>query len=118
MMIKNLKITPEDFAEFLHLLDAGEINSANAQKLLAMMIETGTDPSVLMEEHDLGQNMDAGALEEIVTRIVRENPDKVAQVKAGKVAIIKWFVGAVMKATEGKANPAIAEELIKKEIVS
>lgn len=116
LTIKELKITPEDFAEFLHLLDAGKINSSNAQKLLAMMVETGTDPSVLMEEHDLGQNMDAGALEGTIKRIVQENPDQVAQIKAGKVALLKWFVGATMKATEGKANPAVAEEIIKKEI--
>ncbi len=114
--IKNLKITAEDFAEFLHLIDAGEINSSNAQKLLAMMVETGKDPSHLMEEHDLGQNMDAGALEAIVKRLVAENPDQVAQIKAGKVGVIKWFVGAIMKATEGKANPAVAEEMVKKEI--
>jgi aspartyl-tRNA(Asn)/glutamyl-tRNA(Gln) amidotransferase subunit B len=114
--IKDLKITAEDFAEFLHLIDTGELGSANAQKLLAMMVDTGTDPSQLMEEHDLGQNMDASALEEIVKRIVRENPDKVQQIKDGKIAVLKWFVGGVMKATEGKANPTQAEEMVKKEI--
>jgi aspartyl-tRNA(Asn)/glutamyl-tRNA(Gln) amidotransferase subunit B len=114
--IKELKITAEDFAEFLHLIDTGELGSANAQKLLAMMVDTGTDPSQLMEEHDLGQNMDAGALEEIVKRIVSENSDKVQQIKDGKIAVLKWFVGGVMKATEGKANPTQAEEMVKKEI--
>ena len=80
------------------------------------MLETGADPSHLMEEHNLGQNMDEGALKATVARIVSQNPDQVAQVKAGKIGVIKWFVGAVMKATEGKANPATAEDLIKKEI--
>ena len=109
-------ITAEDFAEFLHLLEAGEINSSNAQKLLVLMLDTGEDPSHLMEEHDLGQNMDENALAEIVARVVRENPDQVAQVKAGKLGVLKWFVGGIMKATEGKANPAKTEEMVKKEI--
>jgi aspartyl-tRNA(Asn)/glutamyl-tRNA(Gln) amidotransferase subunit B len=116
MAINEIKITPEDFAEFIHLIDAGEIGSANAQKLLAMMADTGTDPSHLMEEHNLGQRMDEGALMEIIRRLIEQNPDQVAQFRAGKESVIKWFVGSVMKATEGKANPAKAEETIKKEI--
>ncbi|MFA4955257.1 MAG: Asp-tRNA(Asn)/Glu-tRNA(Gln) amidotransferase subunit GatB [Patescibacteria group bacterium] len=111
-----LKIDPENFAEFLKLIYSGEINSSNAMKLLEIMLETGGDPSQIMEERDLGQNMDEGALLETVKRIVEQNPDQVAQVKAGKLGVIKWFVGAVMKATEGKANPAQAEEMVKKEI--
>lgn len=116
MAIRDLTLDAENFAEFLHLLDAGEINSSNAQKLLALMVETGQDPSHLMEEHNLGQNMPDHELLEIVKRIVSQNPDQAAQVKAGKAGVIKWFVGAVMKATEGKANPAKAEEMAKKEI--
>ncbi len=111
-----LKIQAEDFAEFLNLIYKGEINSSNAQKLLAMMVETGTDPSHLMEEHNLGQNLDEGVLIATVKRLVEENPDQVAQIKAGKIGVIKWFVGAVMKATEGKANPSQAEEEVKKQI--
>ncbi len=114
--IEDLKIDAENFAEFLQLVDSGKINSTNAQKLLALMLEKGADPSHLMEEHDLGQNMNEHQLKETVQRIVAENPDKVAQIKAGKVAVLKWFVGAVMKATEGKANPTTTEEMVKKEI--
>ena len=116
MTIDQLKIEPENFAEFLHLLDVGEINSANAQKLLALMLEKGEDPSHLLEEHNLGQNMDEGALLETIRRIISQNPDQVAQVKEGKLGVLKWFVGGVMKATEGKANPAKTEELVKKEL--
>lgn len=114
--IKHCNIEAEDFAEFLHLLDKGELGSANAQKLLVMMVETGDDPSHLMERHNLGQNMDVGAMEEIIRGIVQNSPEQVAQVKEGKVGVLKWFVGAVMKATEGKANPTVAEEMVKKAI--
>jgi len=115
-IISDIEIDPENFAEFLTLIHQGKINSSNAQKLLAMMLETGADPSHLMEEHDLGQNLDEGALKATVKRLIEENPDQVAQIKAGKLGVIKWFVGAVMKATEGKANPAQAEEEVRKEI--
>jgi aspartyl-tRNA(Asn)/glutamyl-tRNA(Gln) amidotransferase subunit B len=117
-IISDIKIDPENFAEFLTLIYQDKINSSNAQKLLAMMLETGADPSHLMEDHNLGQNLDEGVLKETVKRLIEQNPDQVAQIKAGKLGVIKWFVGAVMKATEGKANPAQAEEMVRKEIES
>lgn len=112
--LKDARITPENFAEFILLLDKGEIGSANAQKLLALMVGTDADPSHIMEEHDLGQKMDEEKLLAEIKRIIEQNPDQAAQYKAGKEPVIKWFVGAAMKATEGKANPAKVEELIKK----
>jgi len=114
--LADAKIDPEDLAEFIHLIDAGEINSANALKLLTMMVETHDDPSHIMEAHNLGQNLEAGELERIVKDIIANAPDQVIQVKAGKLGVLKWFVGAVMKATEGRANPATTEEIVKKEI--
>ncbi len=116
LTLKDVKISAEDFAELLTLIDKGEVNSSNAQKLLVYMLETGDDPSHLLEKHDLGQNMDLAVLEDVVRGIVKNSPEQVAQVKAGKLGILKWFVGAVMKATDGKANPAVTEELVKKEI--
>ncbi|MBI4138526.1 Asp-tRNA(Asn)/Glu-tRNA(Gln) amidotransferase GatCAB subunit B, partial [Candidatus Uhrbacteria bacterium] len=101
---------------FIFLLDKGEIGSANAQKLLALMVGTDADPSQIMETHDLGQKMDEKKLLEEIKRIISQNPDQAAQAKAGKTAVIMWFVGAVMKATEGKANPAAAKELVMKEL--
>lgn len=116
MTMRDLKITAEDFAEFLHIILKGDINSTNGQRLLALMVETGTDPSHLMEEHNLGQNMDASEVRAIVKRLIAENPKQVEQFKAGKENVLMWFVGGVMKATEGRANPenvkAIAKEMM------
>ena len=114
--IADVKIEAEDFAEFLHLIDQGKVNSANAQKLLALMLENGEDPSQIMEEHNLGQSDDPKLIEEVVTQLIIQNPPQAAQIKAGKVALIKWFVGAVMKSTEGRANPVQAEEEIRKQL--
>ena len=114
--IKDLQIDPENFAEFIHLIEAGTVNSANAQKLLALMMEQGTDPSHLLEEHNLGQSDDPRIIEEIVTRMIAENPDKAAQIKAGKTALVQWFIGQVMKSTEGRANPEQADAEVRKQL--
>ncbi|MEN9558690.1 MAG: Asp-tRNA(Asn)/Glu-tRNA(Gln) amidotransferase subunit GatB [Candidatus Parcubacteria bacterium] len=109
----DLKISAENFAEFLHLLEKGDINSANGLRLLTMMVETGTDPSHLMEEHNLGQNMDETEVRALVEKLVAENPKQVEQFKAGKENVLMWFVGSVMKATEGRANPEKVKEIAK-----
>lgn len=114
--IKDVKISPEDFAEFLHLIDDGAVNSANAQKLLALMLEHGVDPSHLLEEHNLGQMDDPAALTKTVADVLEQNVEQVAQIRAGKVQLVKWFVGVVMKSTEGRANPEQAEAEIKKQL--
>jgi len=111
--IEATNIDPENFAEFLKILWKGEINSANGQKLLALMVETGGDPSHLMEEHNLGQNMDEGEVKAIIERLIAENPKQVEQFKAGKENILMWFVGGVMKATEGRANPEKVKEIAR-----
>ncbi len=116
LSIKDVKITPENFAEFITLLDKKEINSANGQKLLELMLDSGSDPSDLMETHKLGQNMPYDELKAIVARNIEANPKQVADIKAGKVALIKWFVGLIMRETEGRANPETAEDEIKRQI--
>jgi len=116
IQIADLKIEAEDFAEFLKILYDGEINSSNGQKLLQLMVENGGDPSHIMEEHNLSQNMPEDELKSTVELIVKENPDKVEQIRTGKVAILKWFVGTIMKATEGRANPTKVEDEVKRQI--
>jgi aspartyl-tRNA(Asn)/glutamyl-tRNA(Gln) amidotransferase subunit B len=111
-----MNITPENFAEFIKILHKGEINSSNGQKLLKLMMEHGADPSHLMEEYNLGQNMDEGELATIIERLITENPTQVEQFKAGKESVLMWFVGQVMKATEGRANPEKAKEVAKEKM--
>lgn len=114
--ISDCHVTPENFAELIEMIEKGTVNSANALKLLTLMVETGSDPSHLLEVHNLGQSDDPKLIAETVERLLRENPKQVAEVKAGKAAVVKWFVGCIMKATEGRANPQAAEEEVKKQI--
>lgn len=116
LTIKEVEITPENFAEFIALLDKKEINSANGQKLLELMLDSGSDPSDLMETHSLGQNIPYNELKDIVAQSIEANPKQVADIKAGKTALIKWFVGLVMRETEGRANPETAEIEIKRQL--
>jgi len=114
--IEELKITPENFAEFVSLVATEKIGSTNAQKLLELMIDTGADPSHIMEDHGLGQVRDIGMLEEVAQRIVDNHPAEVEKYKSGKESIIKFLVGMGMKETEGKADPKMMEEMLKNKI--
>ncbi|MDF1497044.1 MAG: Asp-tRNA(Asn)/Glu-tRNA(Gln) amidotransferase subunit GatB [Patescibacteria group bacterium] len=116
LTIKDANINPENFAEFIHLLEQKAVNSMNGQRLLQLMHESGGDPSNLMETHNLGQNMDDGDLEMIVKRNLEANPEKATEVKNGKMPLIKWFVGIVMRDTEGKADPMKVETEIRKQL--
>jgi aspartyl-tRNA(Asn)/glutamyl-tRNA(Gln) amidotransferase subunit B len=107
------KITPDAFSEFLTLIHESKINSATAQVILAEMLATGASPESVLKEKDLGQKSSPDELRPIVESIVNQNPDSVAQYKAGKLQVIKFLLGAVMKATGGKANPKVAEDLLK-----
>ena len=113
LTIKQSNITPENFAEFILLLNKQEINSANGQKLLQLMMESGGDPSDLMETHNLGQTIKDNELSEVVRRNLKANPEQVKKIQEGKIQLVKWFVGLVMRDTEGRANPQQAETEIR-----
>ena len=111
--LSDLNITPENFAELMTLVAGEKVGSTGAQKLLDLMLETSADPSHLMEEHGLGQVRDTAMIEAAVARVIENNPDEVAKYKNGKEVVLKFLIGMVMKETEGKADPRIAEELLK-----
>jgi aspartyl-tRNA(Asn)/glutamyl-tRNA(Gln) amidotransferase subunit B len=82
------------------------------------MWETGKPASEIVEERGLKQMSDAGALEAIVAKLVADNPGQVEKFKAGNDKLIGWFVGQVMKETQGKANPKLVNELLRKALGS
>lgn len=110
--MKTLKITPENFAELIAMIYGNKISSSAAQTILLEMMRTGADPSHVMEEKNLGQMSDEGELETVVKRVLAHHPQQIQDYKAGKVQVIKFLVGVVMKETEGRANPKRAEELL------
>jgi len=114
--IADCKITPENFAEFITIVYGGKINQASAVKLLEEMYKTGNDPSNIMDEQDLTQIEDTSELDDIVKKVIKENTDQVEQYKKGKLTVIQFFIGQVMKETKGKANPQIVKDLLEKEL--
>lgn len=110
------KITPEDFAEFITILYHNKVNSMNAQVVLQKMVKTGEDPHRILEEGGLRQMEDSDELETIVQAVINANPDMVVHYKKGKIAVIQFLVGQVMKQSRGKANPQVAREMLEKNL--
>lgn len=115
--LSQAKINAENMAEFIHIVSEGTVNSTNATKLLEIMVDTGADPSHILEEQSLGQTSDLGAIGQMVDEIIASNPSQAEQVRAGKEAVLKWFVGQVMRASEGRIDPKKAEEILREKLM-
>lgn len=118
MLLENLALSPENFAEFIALIFAQRINSTNAQKLLLDMVNAGTDidPTHIMEEKGYGQVSDENTLGSAIDQVIESYPTQVAQFKSGKDPVIKFLIGMVMKATEGSADPVIVEKMLREKM--
>jgi aspartyl-tRNA(Asn)/glutamyl-tRNA(Gln) amidotransferase subunit B len=116
LTIDQSPVSAANLSKLIKLIKNNTISGRLAKDVFEMMLESGKDPEAIVEEKGLKQITDTGAIEKAVDDILAANPDKVAQVKAGKEALVGWFVGQVMKATQGKANPAMCQELLKKKL--
>ncbi len=114
--IRDVKFTADDLGELITLIDKGTISSAIAKKVFEDMFETGKKPENIVKEKGLVQITDEGAIKEIVLQVIAENPQSVADYKAGKDKAVGFIVGQVMKASKGKANPGIVNKLIIEEL--
>jgi len=107
------KITPENFAEFITMINNDEISSKVAKMVLAEMFNMGGDPSQIVEANNWGQMKDDGQLEKVIQEVIAKNPKAVADYKAGQKNAIQFLSGQVMAATRGTANPASVQEILK-----
>lgn len=116
--IRILKLKPENFAELMALTYSGRINSTNAQKILAEMLDSNTniDPTHIMEEKGYGQISDEKHLSDVVDEIIKNYPKQVSEFKAGKEPLMQFLKGMVMKATEGAADPTITEKILREKL--
>jgi aspartyl-tRNA(Asn)/glutamyl-tRNA(Gln) amidotransferase subunit B len=99
--------------ELIDLITDKTINGRIAKDVFEIMVETGRMPAAIVEEKGLRQVTDTGAIDAAVEQVLAANPDKVAEYKSGKDKLFGFFVGQVMKATGGKANPALVNEIVK-----
>lgn len=114
LSIKDIKITPENFAELIAMIFDGKINSSAGQTILEEMYKKGGDPEDIMKNQGLEQIQDDNQMEEIVKELIVKFPDQIEQFRAGKEAVLQFLVGQGMAATKGKANPKTLIELFKK----
>jgi len=107
-------ISPAQGGELLALVGDGTISGSIAKQVLEKMLETGDGAVVIVEREGLKQTSDTGAIEAVIAKVLADNADKVEQYKGGKEALFGFFVGQTMKAMQGKANPGMVNELLKK----
>ncbi len=112
--IDETKLTPENLAELISLIEKGTIsNNIGKQILVEDMITKGEKASAIVEKKGLSQISDEGAIKEIVENIINAHPKEVESYKNGKTNLLGFFVGQVMKETKGRANPKTVNELVR-----
>ncbi|PLK26480.1 Asp-tRNA(Asn)/Glu-tRNA(Gln) amidotransferase subunit GatB [Novosphingobium sp. TH158] len=112
--LEDSPVSHEAAAELLALIADGTISGSIAKQVLEKMLETGDGAKVIVEREGLKQESDTGAIEAVVAKVLADNADKVEQYKGGKEALFGFFVGQTMKAMQGKGNPQVVNELLKK----
>jgi aspartyl-tRNA(Asn)/glutamyl-tRNA(Gln) amidotransferase subunit B len=112
--IEESPVSPERLSELLHLIDKGTISGKIAKTVFDEMVSSGKPPETIVEEKSLVQVTDADAITEVIQRVIDEHAKEVTDYRAGKTKLFGFFVGQVMKATRGKANPKIVNEILKK----
>ena len=112
--IQSSPVSAKQLGELLDLLGNKTISGKIAKTVFEDMFETGRDASVIVEEKGLVQITDASAIESEVQAVIDENPEQTAAFRGGNDKLFGWFVGQVMKRTQGKANPAMVNQALKK----
>lgn len=111
--IELTKLTPENLSELLRLVDEGKINLKISKTILPEVMKFGTSPEKIVKEQGLGQVSDENELQKIVQEVIDSNPTEVEKYLTGKDKLFGFFVGQIMRATRGKGNPQIVNQLLK-----
>jgi aspartyl-tRNA(Asn)/glutamyl-tRNA(Gln) amidotransferase subunit B len=107
-------MTPERLAVLIALVADGTISTSAGKEVFAKTIAERAEPAAMVDKHGLGQISDSAELEAVVVRVVADNPVQVEQYRGGKQQVMGYFVGQVMKASGGRANPKVVNELVRK----
>jgi aspartyl-tRNA(Asn)/glutamyl-tRNA(Gln) amidotransferase subunit B len=118
LVIEDWPLSPRQLAVLIELVQAGRINRNTAKGLIPKLRGTGRDPAELVAAEGLGQVSDRGALEQAVREVIERNPVQVAQFRGGKQQVLGFLTGQVMKATAGKANPQLVQELLRQALAT
>jgi aspartyl-tRNA(Asn)/glutamyl-tRNA(Gln) amidotransferase subunit B len=113
-VLTELDFTPPQLAEILTLIENGTLSGKLAKTVLYEVLNSGKQAKDIIAERGLSQISDEDEMIKIVQEVIKNNPKQVEQFKSGKETVMMYLVGQVMKASEGKANPALANQLLKK----
>ena len=111
-----IPFTAEHLGHLVELIDKGTISSSIGKKVIEELFENPKEPEEIIKEKGWIQISDEGAIREVVLKVLEENPNSVADYKAGKDRAIGFLVGQAMKATKGKANPQMLNKMLKEEL--
>ncbi len=106
-------VSAANLGKLVGLISEGAISGNIAKDIFAIMVETGGDPETIVEEKGLRQITDARAVEAVVDQVIADNPSQADEVRGGNTKAVGWFVGRVMKATQGKANPGMVNKMLR-----
>jgi glutaminyl-tRNA synthetase len=114
----NLPFGGRALGELVALIEGGTLSSTVAREVLSEMVETGASPGEVVDGKGLRQISDTTALEPVIDRLLEAHPDEAADYRAGRTALLGFFMGQVMRETGGKANPELAKQLLRSRLAS
>ncbi|HET7259020.1 MAG TPA: Asp-tRNA(Asn)/Glu-tRNA(Gln) amidotransferase subunit GatB [Candidatus Acidoferrum sp.] len=112
--IETSPVSPVALAELLKFVESGKLTAAVAKKVFATMFDTGRAPAEIVAAENLGAQVEDSAIEQAARDVIAKNPDNVAKFKSGNEGVFKFFVGQVMRATKGQANPQAVNDVLRK----
>jgi len=107
-------VAPAALAELVKLVEFGKITGAVAKKVFSTMFESGRTAAEIVAAEDLSAQISEAAIEDAAREVIARNPETVAKFNAGNEGVFKSFVGQVMKATRGQANPQAVNDILRK----
>ncbi|NRA73679.1 MAG: Asp-tRNA(Asn)/Glu-tRNA(Gln) amidotransferase subunit GatB [Rickettsiales bacterium] len=116
--LQECKVTAKQLANLIQQIEKGIISGKIAKEVFDEMFENGTDAEKIIENKGLKQISDPASIEKLVEQVINEHPDKVVQYKSGKDRLFGFFVGQIMKASNGKVNPQLVNEFLKSKLNS
>ena len=109
-------ISSKNLSKLINLIKDGTISGKIAKTVFEIMMDGDKDPQKVVEEKGLKQESDPKALEVLINKVISDNPEKVKEYKSGKIKLFGFFVGQVMKISDGKANPQLVNDILKKNL--
>ena len=114
--IQNSPVSAENLGKLVELISKEIISGKIAKDVFEIMCESGGNPEKIVEEKGLKQVTDTGAIEKIIDEVIKSNPANVEAYRSGKTNLAGWFVGQVLKQSQGKANPSIVNKIVKEKL--